>query len=60
MMLKVKIILLLYLLSITLYGCSANAEYFSEKELADYKSPILFLTSEDSEEKFKYTHANFR
>lgn len=55
MILKVKIILLLYLLSITLYGCSANAEYFSEKELADYKSPILFLTSEDSEEKYFIT-----
>ena len=52
---KVKITILLCLLSITLYGCSGNVEYFSEKELADYESPILFLTSEDVEEKYFIT-----
>ncbi len=35
-----------------LHGCGYEPEYFQKEELADYRSPVLFLSSKENDEKY--------
>ena len=49
---KIMIWVLVCFSAVFLYGCGYEPEYFPKEELADYRSPILFMSSRESGEKY--------
>ena len=46
------IIIFLFSVSLVLFGCTYQPEYFSKEELEGYSSPIVFLESAENEKKY--------
>ena len=49
---KIMIQILVCFSIVFLHGCGYEPEYFQKEELADYRSPVLFLSSKENDEKY--------
>ena len=49
---KIMIQILVCFSIVFLHGCGYEPEYFSKEELSDYRSPVLFLSSKENDEKY--------
>lgn len=49
---KIMIQILVCCSIVFLHGCGYEPEYFQKEELADYRSPVLFLSSKENDEKY--------